>query len=58
MNSTNVEAIDLITTRIVVYEASLLATAYQHYLEIDPQMARAIPDTPGRLAAFQLYWQV
>jgi len=38
----NAEAIRLIANAVIFYNATLLSTLYQHYMEIDPEMARTI----------------
>jgi hypothetical protein len=38
----NVEAIRLIANAVIFYNATLLSTLYQNYMEIDPEMAKTI----------------
>lgn len=38
----NAEAIRLIANAVIFYNATVLSTLYQHYMEIDPEMAKTI----------------
>jgi len=38
----NAEAIRLIASAVIFYNATLLSTLYQHFLSVDPEMARTI----------------